>query len=404
MIEERARNACASVPEKVNIVKEQRKILKRLSPQRVPVIKGLHVESMYNPGDPVGGSFLDIIQLSKDVYAFVVFDVFERSENTALWISLVRALVQEYLSLSGPPHVVLDRMNEEILKSFRGELSCASCVAFLDLHDNKLIVSNSGNITVFLARKAVGALEVVPPSVSEVGIYGDAFFDEKQIHCLPGDIIVLGTTYTKSLLKDRFQHHSPGNDGRISSLFDTLWKSPESISRHLSTLTPSSGRTDIAFIAVEILTQSRKEQLKEQLGFPVTDPVYLQSINYFEEMDAAIGTVLKAMDNAGYADETIRRMKIVLTELVSNAISHGNKRDFSKMVYMGHIVDSRKTTVSVMDEGKGFDPESVPDPTLPENIEKDCGRGLYIVRRYVDRIIFNEAGNRVTITRHRIEQ
>jgi serine/threonine-protein kinase RsbW len=53
-----------------------------------------------------------------------------------------------------------------------------------------------------------------------------------------------------------------------------------------------------------------------------------------------------------------------------------------------------------MDEGSGFNPNVIPDPTLPENLIKDCGRGLFIVRHYVDSMIFNDKGNRVTVIRY----
>jgi serine/threonine-protein kinase RsbW len=106
------------------------------------------------------------------------------------------------------------------------------------------------------------------------------------------------------------------------------------------------------------------------------------------------------MDVFGYPDETIRKMKVALTELLVNAIHHGNGRDFTKKVLVGHVVDGKQTVVSIMDEGRGFAPDAIPDPTLPENLNRDCGRGLYIVRHYVDKIEHGGKGNRVTITKY----
>ena len=137
-------------------------------------------------------------------------------------------------------------------------------------------------------------------------------------------------------------------------------------------------------LAIEFLTQSRKNLIKEKLGFRENDPVYLQYISYFEEMDKATSVILSAMDSLGYPDESIRKMKIILTELFANAIYHGNKGDHSKKVTVGHAIDKNKVTISIMDEGDGFDPSKIPDPTLPENLVKDCGRGIFIVRSYAD--------------------
>jgi serine/threonine-protein kinase RsbW len=159
---------------------------------------------------------------------------------------------------------------------------------------------------------------------------------------------------------------------------------------------------DITVLVIEFLTQSRKNLIKDKLGFKENDPVYLQFISYFEEMDKATSIILSAMDSLGYADESIRKMKIILTELFANAIYHGNKGDHSKKVTIGHVIDKKKVTISIMDEGDGFDPSKVPDPTLPENLVKDCGRGIYIVRSYADKLEFNQKGNRVSITKYHV--
>ncbi|MCU0610010.1 MAG: ATP-binding protein, partial [Chitinispirillaceae bacterium] len=129
------------------------------------------------------------------------------------------------------------------------------------------------------------------------------------------------------------------------------------------------------------------------------ETVYIQTLSYFEETDHAAGLVLGAMDACGYPDDVIRKMKVSLTELLVNAIQHGNGKDFSKTVCMGHLVDDEKAVISIMDEGPGFDPLLVPNPTLPENLAKCSGRGLYIVRHYVDKIDYSASGNRVTITK-----
>jgi serine/threonine-protein kinase RsbW len=116
-------------------------------------------------------------------------------------------------------------------------------------------------------------------------------------------------------------------------------------------------------------------------------------------MDKVTATILKSMDSQGYADDTIRKMKITLTELLVNALDHGNNKEPTRKVTVGHVVDNHQAKIAIMDEGGGFSPDTVPDPTLPENLIKDSGRGLFIVRCYVDDISFNEKGNRVTIVK-----
>jgi len=77
------------------------------------------------------------------------------------------------------------------------------------------------------------------------------------------------------------------------------------------------------------------------------------------------------------------------SEAVSNSIVHGNKLDKSKKVFIKVKVDNEKMTIIIKDEGTGFVLKSVPDPTKPENILKDSGRGIHIIKSFVDNLHYN---------------
>jgi serine/threonine-protein kinase RsbW len=77
------------------------------------------------------------------------------------------------------------------------------------------------------------------------------------------------------------------------------------------------------------------------------------------------------------------------SEAVSNSMEHGNKLDKSKKVYIKVKVDSEKMTIIIKDEGNGFDLKSVPDPTKQENILKDSGRGIHIMKSFLDNLRYN---------------
>ena len=77
------------------------------------------------------------------------------------------------------------------------------------------------------------------------------------------------------------------------------------------------------------------------------------------------------------------------SEAVSNSIVHGNKLDRSKKVEITVTINDTKIEIKFKDEGKGFDPKAVPDPTAPENILKDSGRGLHIMRSFLDDLRYN---------------
>jgi serine/threonine-protein kinase RsbW len=86
---------------------------------------------------------------------------------------------------------------------------------------------------------------------------------------------------------------------------------------------------------------------------------------------------------------------IAVTEAVTNAISYGNRNDVTKQVKLLFENKGKFLSVSVADEGQGFDYESLPDPTDPENIEKLEGRGIFLMKSLSDKLSFNEKGSKV---------
>jgi serine/threonine-protein kinase RsbW len=91
----------------------------------------------------------------------------------------------------------------------------------------------------------------------------------------------------------------------------------------------------------------------------------------------------------GLDEEKINGLLLAVTEATTNAIIHGNKNNSLKLVRISVTVENSILTIKIKDEGNGFDPSIVPDPTNPENLLKDSGRGLYLMRVYMDSMDIN---------------
>ncbi len=91
----------------------------------------------------------------------------------------------------------------------------------------------------------------------------------------------------------------------------------------------------------------------------------------------------------GLDDDKLSALLLAVTEATTNAMIHGNKGDKTKLVKITAKVVNDKLNVIVKDEGIGFQPDEVPDPTDPENLLKDSGRGLYLMRVYMDDLKYN---------------
>jgi serine/threonine-protein kinase RsbW len=92
-------------------------------------------------------------------------------------------------------------------------------------------------------------------------------------------------------------------------------------------------------------------------------------------------------------------IRLALEEALINAIKHGNQMDRAKKVQISFRILSDRFECCISDEGEGFDPNDVPDPTAEENLERPCGRGLMLMRHYMSEVVYNERGNSVSMHR-----
>ncbi len=106
----------------------------------------------------------------------------------------------------------------------------------------------------------------------------------------------------------------------------------------------------------------------------------------------------RCRDYRSYGPRTLVNLRVAVSEALSNAILYGNAGDRSKKVLVRANVDAWKARIQVIDEGPGFDPGRVPDPTDAEAIESAGGRGLFLLKRLADEVRYNAPGNSVTLT------
>jgi serine/threonine-protein kinase RsbW len=119
------------------------------------------------------------------------------------------------------------------------------------------------------------------------------------------------------------------------------------------------------------------------------------------EINGFIGGVLAEMAQAGFCEHDQFGVRLALEEAIVNAIKHGNRGDPAKSVRVYYWVSSREIVTEVQDQGPGFNPSKVPNPLDPENLERPGGRGVFLMRRYMTFVQFNEQGNRVLLYKTR---
>ena len=118
------------------------------------------------------------------------------------------------------------------------------------------------------------------------------------------------------------------------------------------------------------------------------------------EVVPLLDAVASALASLRYPARDVFCVRLALEEALANALKHGHGYDPSKTVRVRCEATSEQVVVEVEDEGPGFDPAGVPDPREPENLERPCGRGLLLMRHYLE-VDYNERGNAVTLRKCR---
>jgi serine/threonine-protein kinase RsbW len=122
------------------------------------------------------------------------------------------------------------------------------------------------------------------------------------------------------------------------------------------------------------------------------------------DLNAARSLEERLLDEVGrlrYGQADLFAIKLALEEGLINAIKHGNRYDPAKSVRITYDIDERHAEITIADEGAGFRADAVPDPTADENLERPCGRGLMLIRAYMDEVTFNERGTAIRLVKRK---
>ncbi len=118
----------------------------------------------------------------------------------------------------------------------------------------------------------------------------------------------------------------------------------------------------------------------------------LESVNKAEEMADQIAT------QVGFDEDTRSGISMAVREAMINAVLHGNKYDTAKKVNLTFEQNGQDMIVTIADQGSGFVPDEVPNPLAPENLLKQSGRGIFLMRAFMDEVRYRKINSGTEIT------
>jgi serine phosphatase RsbU (regulator of sigma subunit) len=242
-----------------------RTIQKAMVPSRLPAMEGVELASLYLPSEQLGGDLYDVIQIGEDVIAVTVFDVASNGIPAALLASLAKVSFANHVRQVSSPRAVMERVNDEMLRSVSARYYITALVAYLDLHDNKLTYCNAGHPYPIIVRNGASSVEPIKSTGGCVGLFEKGQFEEKSLYLNPGDWLVF---FTDGLYQLFGEENELANRKVLESevLSCAAKGSPEMFVTQLRDrydATPSSQRgDDVTVLAIDFLTQSRKSLIK----------------------------------------------------------------------------------------------------------------------------------------------
>ncbi|MCK4283023.1 MAG: SpoIIE family protein phosphatase [Candidatus Brocadiae bacterium] len=359
-----------------------RELQKNLTPVLDEELEGVKFAIETRSGTRVGGDFYDVINLSDKFAAFVIADVSGHGLPAAVIMATGRLAFRTAAANELNARKIMDQVNKAMLRS---TLAGHYLTAFLGVLDTELLTLqyvNASHCSPFVVRDS----EVIPLDTKGlfVGMFEDPHYEQKGMQLEQHDRLFL---YTDGLLQGFKGEDRLACQAKLAEcLREYGLLSIEELVHNLVGLGPDH-EDDAAALGIELLLE--KAQRKT-----ITIPSLPRELTHAED------AILPVLENKGYGERAIFGVKLALEEAAINAIKHGNQLDDTKKVTIAFAIDEDRVLISVADEGEGFNPGDVPDPTDEDRLLAASGRGLALIRAYMDEVSFNEVGNEITMIKY----
>ena len=355
------------------------------NPPALPQVEGVRFGAIYQPCARVGGDLYDVFDMGNSCIGMLVADIAGDGLAATLVTAVAKMAFDTFRQNQYSPKAILDKVNAHVLRHTLGNQFLTVFLAVLDLETLKMKYVNAANPRPLLYGE--DRLEFLDTEGLCCGIFEDPRYEEKEVALKPGDRLVAFTSGLPDMYAVRGELSWNERLYRMAErrpalpIGEMVKKMVEGFQRRLE---ESDQLEDLTVVGMELLARQTKP---ERLVIP-SEPKLLSRVE---------NRVIGRLQALNYGERSLFGVRLALEEAVINAIKHGNKMDKTKKVKIAYSMDDKECVITVEDEGEGFDPVAVPDPTADENLELPHGRGLVLMRAYMDEVSFNERGNRVTM-------
>jgi phosphoserine phosphatase len=361
-----------------------RQIQANLLPRK-PLARGaFEIAGASIPADETGGDYFDYFLLPGGRVAFALGDVSGHGLGAALLMATARAALRAFLRMSSDPGEVIGHLNDLLISDFGGDRFITLFVGILDAESGRLTYASAGHEPPFRYRSATGEITEIESTGIPVGILEETTFDTAQTTLAPGDFLLVTTDGIAEAVnpseepfgKERLKRYlcDRHNDGDPRSFLEGLFGKVAAFEE--------------GGVRADDLTALMVRHQKPPPSF------FARSVrSTLPDKNALLKDALDAIRERGLPVAlSTHHLRLCLDEALANALDHGNRQDPNRTISLSLAEEAEGLVATVRDDGAGFDPAEVPDPTGDSHIEKERGRGLHLMRSLLKKLEYRDDG------------
>jgi serine phosphatase RsbU (regulator of sigma subunit)/anti-sigma regulatory factor (Ser/Thr protein kinase) len=366
-----------------------------LLPSAVPTLPRINMVAHYIPAAgrrAVCGDFYDFVPLEGGKQAVVLGDVCGVGPAAANDAALSRYSLRSFASEEDTVAGLFERLNRHLCMHLSSERFVRLLLGVLDPERAVLEYVNAGHVPPVVYRAQSGKVEWLLEPGLVLGIDPDALYEAERIDLEPGDMLVF---YTDGVTEAP-RNGRPFGQGKFSDIVEqygvgTPGELVQAVRRAVEAWVDGELRDDLAMLVCQVSPDTA-------VGEPARELVVPNEAARIADVRAFVANFLV---DVRAPVEDAQEMLLAVGEAVANACRHGRRPEGRSEIRVRCSIEGPDVTVTVSDEGPGFDPAAMERHGLPDRFASG-GRGLFLMRQLVDSVSFETSpeGTTVRLTRH----
>jgi len=335
---------------------------------------GLDVFSDYVHSTGYFTDYFDFILLENNKYFFYVADVSRNGCYSLFIVNLLKIFLRNFINNYRFPNIILSILNSKFVDIILPDFFISFFCGIYDNSTKKLLYSTAGFPEILLIKNKSNKIESLKTNGNIINLKNNSEYELKEVYLDLNDKLFF---FTNGFLNQNFSLNDIKN-----FLLENNNLYSKDLLKKLSDNFINKKNTTSNFLTLLFEIKDNYiclHTLDEIMNFIRFLEIYFRHLNI--------------------DDATLTNLIISIQEAAINAFSHGNNEDITKkiIIFYEYKIENGTFLIRIRDEGEGFDYNNLPDPTKDENLLKESGRGIFIIKSYMDKVFFNDKGNEITM-------